>query len=284
MAASDGKQIGHGEFENPFQQHALMWSGSAASYVNLHPAGFWHSAGRGIGGSQQVGYGIRDQFFGNRTALLWHGTAESVVDLHPASAPGDSEANDTDGVQQVGAVGMGGPFHAALWTGTAESFVDLNPPGATSSWAYSVANGQQAGYIGTGGTLHAALWRSSPGSVVDLNPGPDWGSIAYATNGAQQVGAAATAGFGRRAAVWSGTPESYLDLHQFLPPEYFGEFNYSEAKGIDEFGNIVGWAVENMPDGFRSRAVLWVVPEPGTVLALSAGLLALALQRRSTKG
>ncbi|MCW5946357.1 MAG: PEP-CTERM sorting domain-containing protein, partial [Fimbriimonadales bacterium] len=211
--------------------------------------------------------------------LLWRGTAESVVDLDPGGSSTRSTAYDTAGFQQVGAVSFGGPFHAALWSGTPESFVDLNPPGATSSWAYSVANGQQAGEAAFSGNGHAVVWHGTAESFVDLNPGPGWGSQLFGTNGSQQVGFAVTAGFGRRAAVWSGTPESYLDLHQFLPPQFQGEGRHSEAMGIDEFGNIVGWARELGPNGGH-RAVMWVVPEPGTIGAFAAGLFALAIRRR----
>lgn len=286
MGADGGRQIGYAEMENPFRQNAILWSGSAQSYVNLHPAGFWHSAGLGIGGGVQVGGGtLQPEPHGSPRALLWRGTAESVVDLHPSGITGASTAYDTDGVQQVGAVGMGGPFHAALWEGTRESFINLNPPGADSSWAYSVANGEQAGYAGFSGQprISAVVWHGSAQSFVSLNPGAGWGSKLFATNGIQQAGLAAAPGPSPiHAAVWSGTANSMIDLHAFLPPQFRGAGEHSEAMGIDEFGNVVGWAIDLGTNG-GARAVMWVVPEPATVVALSLWLCALAARRRKAK-
>src|SRR5438876_294648 len=37
--------------------HALLWSGTASSVVDLNPSGFDGSAAYGISGSQQVGFG-----------------------------------------------------------------------------------------------------------------------------------------------------------------------------------------------------------------------------------
>ncbi|MCW5946064.1 MAG: PEP-CTERM sorting domain-containing protein [Fimbriimonadales bacterium] len=277
LAAEGGRQVGHVELENPFRARAVMWFGSPENYANLHAEMFHSTFARGIGGDQQVGFGLT-QPFGNRRAMLWRGSAESAIVLSTLS----SEANDTDGFQQVGAVGMGGPFHAALWTGTPESFVDLNPPGSNASWAYSVAKGQQVGYAGVNNISHAALWFGTPQSYVDLHPYPTGGSTLFGTNGIQQVGQISVVGVGSHAGVWSGTAESFVNLHQFLPPQFHGQGERSEALGIDEFGNIVGWARELGPNGGH-RAVMWVVPEPATLSAIAIGLLSLACKRRRKK-
>jgi hypothetical protein len=60
--------------------HALLWHGTAASTVDLQPAGFADSCARAAHGNLQVGYG---HLSGTSTihALLWKGTAKSVVDL-----------------------------------------------------------------------------------------------------------------------------------------------------------------------------------------------------------
>lgn len=62
--------------------HALLWSGSASSVVDLHPIGFENSSATGISGGQQVGSGNGSATGGEYHALLWSGNANSVVDLH----------------------------------------------------------------------------------------------------------------------------------------------------------------------------------------------------------
>jgi hypothetical protein len=50
--------------------------------------------------------------------------------------------------------------------------------------------------------------------------------------------------------------------------------------GIDEFGNIVGWAAD-LDDGGRAKAILWrPVPESTGALALGGLLLLFALRGR----
>ena len=71
--------------------HATMWSGSAASAVDLNPAGYFDSRVTGMTSEFQVG----DGWFGGpansngatRHALLWYGTADSVVDLNQFLPP-----------------------------------------------------------------------------------------------------------------------------------------------------------------------------------------------------
>lgn len=169
---------------------------------------------------------------------------------------------------------------AALWYGTPESFVDLTPPGfeGGQGQAYGVAGGQQVGGAATrqtGGT-RAMLWFGSAESYVDLGSG-----VAQDTNGRQQVGWIPTVGFDNHAAVWSGTPQSRLDLHQFLPPQFQGQGAFSRAYAIDAEGNIIGYA-EDLQDVHHGKAVMWSpVPEPGTVATLAT---LPAARRRAKRG
>src|SRR6185369_8744246 len=107
---------------------ALLWSGTAASYVDLHPAGFRISFGRGISGSAQVGYAQTSA--GVNHAMLWNGTAASALDLNPAGFT-NSIATAIYGTTEVGSAWgplSTDPTHAVMWTGSA-SALDLTPPG-----------------------------------------------------------------------------------------------------------------------------------------------------------
>lgn len=130
--------------------HALLWSGTASSVVDLHPtnlSGFRDSHVRGINGIQQVGHGSGTATGGFDHALLWNGTANSAVDLHPTNLSGllNSRAVGTNGIQQVGSYTRGDPeeyTHAMLWSGTANSAIDLHlllPAGfGKRSYAWSI--------------------------------------------------------------------------------------------------------------------------------------------------
>lgn len=158
---TDGsQQVGSGANPNGGMgviSHALLWTGTAASAVDLHPStGFSTTGALAVSGGQQVGEG----FIGsNAHALLWKGSAQSVVDLNP-SGFFDSHALGVAAGRQVGygAMSGSGGTHALLWTGTAESVVDLHaflPPGFTTSRANGIdASGN---IIGTADG-HAILW------------------------------------------------------------------------------------------------------------------------------
>src|SRR5438045_3144139 len=50
------QQVGYGN--GPSQTHALLWSGTPASVVDLHPAAYLDSQAYGVSGGQQVGRGL----------------------------------------------------------------------------------------------------------------------------------------------------------------------------------------------------------------------------------
>jgi hypothetical protein len=154
-----------------FGAHAMLWTGTAASAVDLNPtnlSGFTKSVAIGIYGSQEVGNGSGAD--PTEHALLWNGTADSAVDLNPAGFY-FSSAHGTSGAQQVG-FGMAtttSPDHALLWSGTAASVVDLNPAGFAESDA-EATNGQQQ--VGSGVAARdrsgALVWSGSASSVTYL--------------------------------------------------------------------------------------------------------------------
>lgn len=159
---TDGtQQVGSGSNPNGGMgatNHALLWRGTGASVVDLHPAtGYFSTNAFAVSGGQQVGEG----FIGsNAHALLWMGSAQSVVDLNP-SGFFDSHALGVAAGRQVGYGVMSGTgaTHALLWNGgTADSVVDLHaflPAG----FAHSEAHGIDAsGNIIGAADGHAILW------------------------------------------------------------------------------------------------------------------------------
>jgi hypothetical protein len=167
--ASGGQQVGYGEGAGTsFNAHAMLWTGSANSAVDLNPTslGITTSTAFGTDGSQQVGDGTNAA--GNQNAMLWSSTAASAVNLNPANMS-LSFAYGIDGNQQVGAgAPQAGSFHALLWTGTANSAVDLNPSGFNSSQADGTNGSQQVGQGLTNSQIHALLWSGTAASAVDL--------------------------------------------------------------------------------------------------------------------
>jgi hypothetical protein len=288
--ATDGeRQVGVGDIG------ALLWQGSVASSIELHPtnhSGIVGSRAFGVGGTQQVGSmdgpGTGSKFH----AVLWNSSADSAIDLHPTNLNHilESTALSTNGVQQVGnGLNWDGYRRALLWNGTASSAVDLHPPSfnglSDESEALGVGGSQQVGRVGgtsTNGRNHAFLWTGSAASAIDLHPTLLTGffdTFALATNGQNQVGYGGivpnSSDFSH-ALVWSGTAESTIDLHTSLPPVEFGA-GTSRAMSIDSQGNIFGIAQDKLA---RFHAVMWVaIPEPATMV-LAIGVMAMLAMKR----
>jgi hypothetical protein len=148
--------------------HALLWSGTPDSRVDLNPSTATSSFAYGVFGTQQVG--SARSWEEADSAVLWYGTAASWVGLNPAGAS-SSFAFATSGTHQVGSATFGdnNALHAGLWSGTAASWVDLHPAGATSSEAYSVSGAYQAGYANFGASQTASLWSGTAASWEDLS-------------------------------------------------------------------------------------------------------------------
>lgn len=282
------------------QYHAGIWNGTAASWIDLHPAGPTVSQVLGMSPNAQVGY----TYNGNPHAALWTGSAGTWVDLNPPLTV-SSAIYATTGTLHVGRYHVGIVDHACVWSGssnivvdlnpntiaassyafaisgtqivgrlnlitpvtthaalwnTAGPFVDLNPAGAASSDAFGVQGGQQVGHVAVGGQAHAALWHGSAGSWVDLNP-PLVSSRAQAVHGGWQVGYTTTAGGVRHAAVWNGTAASWTDLHTFATG-----ITTSEANGIWIAGNTLYVVGRGHSFVGYDQALLWTMPiGPGTL-------------------
>lgn len=298
-----GQQVGISIASWTAPQNAALWNGTAASFVNLHPAGADWSKAVGVSGIHQYGTVVKD---GRIQASRWSGTADSWISLTPSIARESWIVAAGDG-QQVGYAdtgvsrsayvwsgtaesatalpgatlqGVGGGaqvgydfsddgwFRAALWRGTPESKVVLHPAGATYSQAFGTDGASQVGYTVIHEGSRPALWRGSAASWVDLSPTADSVGMALATVAGFQVGqvyltAAGTGG----AAFWNGTPESYEDLDALLPTGWSPANSWATSAWIDGDTLYVG-GYGFGPTG--EAAVLWsrTIPAPGTAAIL----------------
>jgi hypothetical protein len=257
--------------------HAVVWAGNAQSVVDLNPQGFGSSQALGIGEGQVVGFGTLSNGSSDR-ALLWTGfSADSAVDLTPASFDSVRASAVSGGWQ----VGFGAPlfasFHPLLWHGSADSVIDLLPTNLDATLALArgvdATTRQVVGLLG-GAFGHAILWNDfSAEKAVDLNPAGFTGSSALGVGGGQQVGFAELGSGDLHAMVWSGTSQSALDLHKFVP----SVFSSSAATAIDKDGVIAGYGlVGNLGP---NHALLWIPASTAIPLPPAAwsGLVAIAL-------
>jgi hypothetical protein len=84
ISPSGNQQVGSGDAAA--YTHALLWSGSYDSAIDLHPTNLIGIATTSVAydtnGFQQVGYWLGTATQNNQHALLWSGSANSAVDLH----------------------------------------------------------------------------------------------------------------------------------------------------------------------------------------------------------
>ncbi len=232
-----------------YHEFAVMWAGTAASAVNLHPATATTSHLRAIAGTQQAGYAVTDN---SEHAVVWAGTAASFQDIHPDGST-ESFLTATTGTQQAGRATFNGHAHAGIWAGTKQSFVDLNPSGASASYVAATTGAQQAGGATINGDSHAGTWVGTAASFTDLNPAGTTSSELYATTGTRQAGYAYINGESH-AGIWAGTAASFVDLHSVLPAAYTSSAAY--AIWTDGVTILVAGDAENAVAN-RQEAMLW---------------------------
>ena len=235
------------------KDHAMLWTASSGTGVDLNPQGFSSSAAIGTDGSQQVGYGTIATTTKNH-ALLWYGNALSAVDLNPAGFT-LSFAYGTDGTQEVGSgAKTGSVVQALLWRGSAASVINLNPKGFTTSVANGTNGKRQIGQgygKATGNNDHAILWTSNAKSAVDLNPTNLAGvrsSFGLGIGGAEQVGYGVDTQGEHEALLWHGTAASAVNLN----PAKFAASFANGTNGAQQVGD--GWG--DATDG-EEHALLW---------------------------
>jgi probable HAF family extracellular repeat protein len=250
-SAVSGLQVGDGYgIVTGYRSHATLWRGTAASVIDLNPAGFIQSQIVGTDGSQHVGLGYLDGSSAPR-ALLWSGTSASAIDLTP-NGFARSNAMGVCGGQQVGNASVNalqGPFHAMLWRGTANSAVDLTPVGYTDAVANGTNGAQQIGwgFISKVGTC-ALLWSGTAESAIDLTPSGYSHTIGYGIGGDQQVGKGIVPGNYTHALLWRGTAESMVDLH----PAGYLRSEAMSTNGVQQVGTGIGAST-----GGKNHALVW---------------------------
>jgi hypothetical protein len=187
-------------------------------------------------------------------AVLWQHDTAGYVDLNgsqPSSVP-----YAMSGSTQVGCA----DWHACKWSGSADSIVDLTPAHSYQSAARGVGGGMIVGYADIwsmrgyhyASAYHAGYWTDGTDSWHDLNPGDDYTTWAYATDGIQQVGEVQAFDYANsypygatHACVWSGTADSFIDLHPSAAMS-------SQALAVDN-----GTQVGHVAGSYLSHASLW---------------------------
>jgi hypothetical protein len=265
FAITDGAQVGYalsGDYLKP-----VVWHGSAGSVVNLAlPAGVDVAVALAISGTQIVGSGNPASDPNAYKALLWNNIGGTYVPtlLNPTGY-GAASVTGVDSGRQVGSASNGTGSHAALWSGSAGSFVDLSPAGASDSGAAGISGEQIVGSADVVAGEHAILWNGlTADSAVDLNrPGLSFSRGEAIANGVEVGLAAGTLTNDQgHAFAWFSSPESGVDLQQFLPS---GQYTHSIAQGVDSQGDVVGYAED--VNG-HDHAIEWVptsVPLPVAV-------------------
>lgn len=237
--------------------HAALWTGSAASFVDLHPAGdYTASAAYGIGGGQQVGVAavVIPSFGTFQFAALWTGTATSYVSIAPSG--GNSVAFGVAGGQQVGSLtehAYPNDESGCVWSGTpSQTTFNADEVRATDG-TQQVGNSGGCSFFSCYG--EAYLWTGTIESRVTLNPAGAYTAGATGVHGGQQVGWVKMGSLFDpvHAAMWMGTAASHVDLHP-------SGANDSQATAV-HWGVQVGSAKVLDPDidpnNALDRASLW---------------------------
>lgn len=231
--------------------HASLWTETAESWIDLHPAGAIKSECWDVDRGHQVGAA----YYATNTpsAALWSSTRDSYSNLNPPNAAA-SILWGVDGDTQAGSVRFDTPgSHAATWKSTPESVVDLHgsPPPSLNirqTEFFGIRDGEMVGY-----TLITSLdcrGMICTGTELDAVPMPPTTPPTLCnvdmTSKGQHVGYISSRfATPKKAMLWAGSPLVPIDL---TPPGA----QDSWAQGIWR-GQQVGYSRQNQ----GSRAILW---------------------------
>ncbi len=124
VGVSNGEQVGwtSPSIEFTSLEHAALWKGTAASWVDLNPATARYSKALGVCDGQQGAGPIQT----TQSMGLWTGTAESWVDSSAFLPAGVYSGSEATGIYTSGgntwvvgyATDLSGNDHAVLWENT----------------------------------------------------------------------------------------------------------------------------------------------------------------------
>lgn len=98
-AAGRTQQGGWVFVNSGLNRHAALWSGTAASFVDLSPLGSINSGVTAIDEGLQGGFAVFSSDPQHAHAGLWNGTAASWIDVHPRGAISSAIEAMSDGIQ-----------------------------------------------------------------------------------------------------------------------------------------------------------------------------------------
>ena len=242
-------------------QSAGYWWADTLAFTETHMSGAEYDSAAATDGDRLVTNASFESGTGLYTSrpYLWT-PPHSVAFLDPGAAVSRSTVSAIDGVSQFGSVipvGGGSSWHAAVWSGSAASMSEIHPAGYTSSHITGAGDGQVVGQVEVGGVQAAALWAGRSAAIVELHR-PVWNhSEVYAVHGGVQVGVVDGG-----AALWIGSPDSYVDLHAFVPQGFSSSSAQDVAVSPEGEIIVVGYGYNTLNG--QNEALMWQgVAAPG---------------------
>lgn len=241
-----------------------LWDAAGNLTHLLLPPGDYFSQANAINNSGQI---VGECWMGTANVMLWNGAAAEPVNL----GAGHGNAINDGGSVAGFAEDSNGIHHAFVWTASG----GLNPlAGGLASEANAINNlGQAAGMICDANGGWACVWDANGTSRRLANLNGSLSSTAWAINSSGAVVGSCDTADASYAVLWQADG-SLVNLG--LLPDHTSSIAY----GLSDSGDIAGCSVDA---GGMPHAVVWsIVPEPGSILALLAGLVGLLprLRRR----
>ena len=236
----NGQQVGNALWtvDPNFYGQATLWTGTAASAVNLNPAGHEGSVAYATNGAYQVGATI-DNGGGQTvifTAAIWQGTPASYINMAPAGATASRITGVDNGI--FAGWCTFGSWLPGYWTSTSgSSWHELPMPYPSNGQVAGISGNRIVGEVDITTQQHAFAWNVSANTYVDLHPAGYAGSLALATDTVQDAGEAANVVNNRyfyHAGVWDVATSAFTDLH----PSGWTESQANDVKNGFQVGTV----------------------------------------------